>query len=63
MELDNSSQKPLAEVAVRLSGEDGSSSIRNTYFLFEDGAWKHRFAQEEIDLFEPGVSFEEWVDD
>jgi len=61
--LAETSQKPLAEVEVRLTGEDGSSSTRNTYFVYEDGSWKHRFAQEEIDLFEPGVSFEEWVDD
>ncbi len=63
VELDSTSQKPLAEVEVRLTGEDGSSSIRNTQFVFEDGEWLHRFAQEEIDLFEPGVSFEEWVDE
>ncbi len=63
VELDQSSQKPLAEVEVRLTGEDGSSSIRNTQFVYEDGEWLHRFAQEEIDLFEPGVSFEEWVEE
>ncbi len=32
-----------------------------TYFVPEDGIWKHRFAQEEIDLFMAGVSFEESV--
>ncbi len=63
VELDETSQEPLAEVAVRLTGEDGSSSIRNTYFVLEGGEWKHRFAQEEIDLFGPGVPFDEWVDD
>ena len=35
--------------------------IRSTYFVFEDGGWLHRFAQEENDLFKLGVSFEEWV--
>lgn len=60
--LDNTSQEPLAEVAVRLTGEDGSTSTRNTYFVFEDGSWKHRFAQEEIDLFRPDLSYEEFVE-
>ncbi len=60
--MDETSQEPLAEVSVRLTGEDGSSSIRTTYFVNENGEWKHRFAQEEIDLFEPGVPFDEWVD-
>ncbi len=60
--MDETAQEPLAEVAVRLTSEDGSSSIRETYFVNEDGEWKHRFAQEEIDLFEPRVPFEEWVD-
>jgi hypothetical protein len=62
VELDDTSQEPLAEVSVRLTGEDGSSSVRTTYFVYEDGEWKHRFGQEEKDLFEPGVPFEEWVD-
>lgn len=60
--LENTSQKPLAEVAVRLTGEDGSSSIRNTYFVFEDGEWKHRFAKEENDLYKPDLSYEEFLD-
>ncbi len=55
------SEEPLAEVSVRLTGEDGSSSIRTTYFVYEGGSWKHRFGQEEIDLFGPGVPYEEWV--
>lgn len=62
VELDETAREPVAEVSVRLTGEDGSTSIRNTYFVFEDGSWKHRFAQEENDLFEPGVPFEEWVE-
>jgi hypothetical protein len=62
VDLDESSQKPLAKVKVRLTGEDSSSSTRNTYFVFEDGSWKHRFAQEENDLFKPGIAFEKWVD-
>ncbi len=56
------SQEPLAEVEVRLTGEDGSSSVRTTYFVNENGEWKHRFGQEEKDLFGPGVPYEEWVE-
>jgi hypothetical protein len=56
-----SQEEPLAEVSVRLTGEDGSSSIRTTYFVREDGEWKHRFGQEEMDLFMPDASYEEFV--
>lgn len=62
VDMNGISEKPSAEVAVRLTGEDGSSSIRTTYFVLENGEWKHRFGQEEIDLFGPGVPFDEWVD-
>ncbi len=62
VELDETAQEPLAEVSVRLTGEDGSSSIRTTYFVNEDGFWKHRFGREETDLFEPGVPFKEFVE-
>lgn len=33
------------------SETDGSTSIRNTYFVYEDGSWKHRFGSDEYDLF------------
>jgi hypothetical protein len=48
-------------VAVRLTYADGSTSIRNTYFIYEDGEWKHRFSQEEYDLFMPDASYEEFL--
>ncbi len=46
---------------MRLTGEDGSYSIRNACFVLENGEWKHRFGQEEKDLFGPEVPFDEWV--
>lgn len=49
-------------VRLRLTGEDGSSRIRTTYFVWEDGAWRHRFGQEEIDLFRPDLTYEEFVE-
>ena len=49
-------------VTLTLTYEDGSSSTRTTYFVYEDGQWKHRFGQEEQDLFMPGASYEEFVE-
>ncbi len=51
----------VVEVTLRLTYEDGSSSTRTTYFVYEDGEWKHRFGQEEYDLFMPDASYEEFV--
>ncbi len=61
MDLDASSREPIARVSLRLTYRDGLSSIRNTYFVYEDGEWKHRFSQEEYDLFMPEASYEEFV--
>lgn len=49
-------------VTLTLTYEDGSSSTRTTYFVHEDGEWKHRFGQEENDLFMPDASYEEFVE-
>lgn len=40
-------------VEVTLARTFGSGTIgsRTTYFVWEDGSWKHRFSQEEYDLF------------
>jgi hypothetical protein len=35
---------------------------RNTYFLQEGGSWKHRFTQEEKDIFMPRLPYEEFVE-
>jgi hypothetical protein len=50
-------------VTLKLTYEDGSSSTRTTYFVYENGRWLHRFGQEEKDLYGPGIPFEEWVED
>ncbi len=52
----------LTEVTVRVTGEDGSSSLRTTYWILENGEWLHRFSEEEIELFMPELSFEEFVE-
>lgn len=51
----------MVEVTLRLTYEDGSSSTRKTYFVLEDGEWKHGFGREEYDLFMPEASYEEFV--
>jgi hypothetical protein len=61
VDLDASSAEPIAQVSLRLTYGDGSTSTRNTYFVYEDGEWKHRFSQEECDLFMPYDSYEEVV--
>ncbi len=48
--MDDSSPNTLANVTVLLTFGDGSTTIRNTYFVYEDGSWKHRFGPEEYDL-------------
>lgn len=51
----------VVEVTLTLTYGDGTSSVRTTYFVYEGGAWKHRFGQEEHDLFMPELSYEEFV--
>lgn len=53
---------PYTEIRVRITGEDGSSSVRTTYWVQQNGEWKHRFSQEEVDSFKPELSFEEFVE-
>jgi len=48
------------------SGTEATVSLgppfsRGTYFVYEDGSWKHRLSDEEINLFMPGVPFEDFV--
>jgi hypothetical protein len=50
-----------ADVTVYRTFKDGSSLVRDTYFVYEDGAWKHRLSEEELALFMAGTSFEEFV--
>ena len=53
--------EPVVEVTLTLTYGDGTSSMRTTYFVREDGTWQHRFGQEEHDLFMPELSYEEFV--
>ena len=62
IEPDGESEGSVADVELRLTGGEGSSWTRTTYFVKEDGEWLHRFGQEEIDLFMPDATFEEFVE-
>ena len=57
VELLDDPEETITEVTVRITGADGSSFIRTTYWVLENGEWLHRFGQEEIDSFTPGVPF------
>ena len=35
--------KQVVEVTLTLTYGNGTSSTRTTYFVYEGGAWKHRF--------------------
>jgi hypothetical protein len=39
------------EVTLAQTFGSGATGSRTTYFVWEDGSWKHRFSQEEYDLF------------
>jgi hypothetical protein len=39
----------------------GLTKSRTTYFVWEDGAWKHRFSQQDDDIFLPDASYGEFV--
>jgi hypothetical protein len=46
---------------VGLTYAEGLTSICDTYFVYEDGSWRHHFSQEEYDLFMPDTPYEDPV--
>ena len=48
--MDSAYPKTVADVTVLLTTTDGSTSERDTYFVYEGGSWLHRFSPEEYDL-------------
>jgi hypothetical protein len=50
VKMDSSAPETFAYVTVVLTATDGSTNVRNTYWVYENGAWKHRFSAEEYDL-------------
>src|SRR5215207_4275718 len=50
-----------ADVTVYRTFKDGSSLVRDTYFIYEDDSWKHRLTEEELALFMAGTSVEDFA--
>jgi hypothetical protein len=59
--VNGSPTDPVVSVTVYRTFKDGTSIDRDTFFVFEDGVWKHRFGEEEVGIFMPDASFEEFV--
>lgn len=59
--VNGSASDPVVSVTVYRTFKDGTSITRETYFVSEGGTWKHRFSREEVEIFMPGVPFEEFV--
>jgi hypothetical protein len=59
--VNGSTSDPEVSVTVYRTFKDGTSITHNTYFVSEDGEWKHRFTQEEVENFMPSVPYEEFV--
>ncbi len=62
VEVNGSTTDPVVSVTVYRTLEDGTSIDRDTFFVWEDGGWQHRFGQEENDLYMPEASYEEFVE-
>jgi hypothetical protein len=59
--VENATSDPKVGVTVYRTFKDGTSIDRYTLFVQEDGAWKHRFTEEENAIFQPGVPYEDFV--
>jgi hypothetical protein len=59
--VNGSPSDPVVSVTVYRTFKDGTSITRGTFFVSEGGAWKHRFTEEEIEIFMPGVPYEQFV--
>jgi hypothetical protein len=57
----SASSDPVVGVSVYRTFKDGTSIDRDTFFVYEDGTWKHRLSEVEIGFFMPDTSFEEFV--
>ncbi len=60
-QVNGSASDPVVGVTVHRTFEDGTSIDRDTVFVWEGGAWKHRFVGEELEIYMPETSYEEFV--
>jgi len=51
----------VVSVTVYRTFKDGTSLGRDTFFVWQNGEWKHRFGQEVNELYMPDTSYEEFV--
>jgi len=49
------------EVELTQTFRSGLTKSRTTYFVWEDGTWKHRFSPQDDAIFLPDASFDEFV--
>jgi serine protease Do len=61
VQVNNSQTDPVVSVTVYRTFTDGTSIGRDTFFVFEDGEWKHRFGQEENKVYMPDASYEQFL--
>jgi hypothetical protein len=59
--VNGSPSDSVVRVNVYRTFTDGTVIDRDTFFVFEDGVWKHRFGEEEIGFFMPDASFDEFA--
>jgi hypothetical protein len=59
--VNGSPSDPVVSVTVYRTFKDGTSITRDTFFVSESSIWKHRFTEEEIEIFMPGVPYEQFV--
>jgi len=59
--VEGSPSDPEVDVTVYRTFEDGTSIVRYTLFVQEDGIWKHRFTAEENAIFQPSVPYSDFV--
>ena len=50
-----------ADVTVYRTFKSGGYNVRDTLFLYEDGMWKHRLTNRELEPFRVNLSYEEFV--
>jgi Domain of unknown function (DUF4440) len=62
VQLNSPASDPVVGVTVYRTFKNGTSINRDTFFVWEEGTWKHRFGQEENDLYMPSASYQEFVD-
>lgn len=61
VQVNNPVSDPVVGVSVFRAFDSGTTIDRDTAFVWEDGEWKHRFIGEELELYMPEASYEEFV--